>query len=334
MEQEIRFLPSELGSFACARVGSGPPLVMPCWWLGTVELQWQEPGFRDFVLALAREHTVIRYERPEGASPRADFALEVHLLEHVSEAAGAPISLFAASSGGCAAIALAAQRPELVDRLVLYASYAAGGRIATPEVQSSLVGLVRANWGLGSRALADLFMPDANPDERNAFALKERRSATPPAAAEWLQSVYELDVEGLLGSVRAPTLVLHRSGDRAIPFALGRELAAGITGARFVPLQGRDHFPWVGDVGSVLRPTLAFLGAAVGDDTVADGSPLSEREREILALVARGLSNAEIAAQLVLSPHTVHRHVANLRRKLRQPSRAAAVAEAAKLGLI
>jgi DNA-binding CsgD family transcriptional regulator len=61
---------------------------------------------------------------------------------------------------------------------------------------------------------------------------------------------------------------------------------------------------------------------------------LSAREREILALVANGLSDAEIARELVLSQHTVHRHVANVRRKLAQPSRAAAVAEAGRLGLI
>jgi DNA-binding CsgD family transcriptional regulator/pimeloyl-ACP methyl ester carboxylesterase len=266
--------------------------------------------------------------------PVADTAAEVRLLEVVADAAGRPISLFGASSGACTAIALAAARPDLVDRLVLYGAYADGSRIATPEVQASLVGLIRANWGLGSRALADLFMPDASADQRDAFAVDERRSATPALAAAWLQTVYELDVEASLESVRSPTLVLHRRDDRAIPFALGRDVAAGIPGARFVPLEGRDHLPWIGDVGSVLRPTLAFLGAPVAADEDADGSPLSEREREILGLVARGLSNGEIAAQLVLSPHTVHRHVANLRRKLQQPSRAAAVAEAARLGLI
>jgi DNA-binding CsgD family transcriptional regulator len=67
---------------------------------------------------------------------------------------------------------------------------------------------------------------------------------------------------------------------------------------------------------------------------VPAGSPLSARDREILALDASGLGDAEIAEQLVLSPHTVHRHVANVRRKLGQTSRAAAVAEAARLGLI
>ena len=333
MEQEIRFLTSEQGAFPYAAVGAGPPLVMPCWWIGSVEEQWEWRGFREFVRALGREHTVVRYSRAEASPPVADLALEVHLLERVVAEIGAPVSLFGASSAGCSAIALAAERPELVDKIVLYGAYADGKRIATPEMRSSLVGLLRDNWALGARALADLFMPDATADEREWFARKERRSASPATAAAWLQTVYELDAGSLLDRVRAPTLVLHRQNDRAIPFALGRELAAGIPAARFVPLQGRDHLPWIGDVGSVLRPTLAFLGTAIALEEV-DGSPLSEREREILALVARGLSNAEIASQLVLSPHTVHRHVANLRRKLRQPSRAAAVAEAARLGLI
>ena len=66
----------------------------------------------------------------------------------------------------------------------------------------------------------------------------------------------------LLGSIEVPTLVLHRRHDRAIPFDLGRELAAGIPGATFVPLPGNDHFPWYGDLDSVVRPVLSFLGAS------------------------------------------------------------------------
>jgi ATP/maltotriose-dependent transcriptional regulator MalT len=61
---------------------------------------------------------------------------------------------------------------------------------------------------------------------------------------------------------------------------------------------------------------------------------LSGREREVLALIASGLSDQEIAEQLILSYHTVHRHVANIRHKLGRGSRAAAVAEAARLGLL
>ncbi|MEO5901955.1 MAG: helix-turn-helix transcriptional regulator, partial [Ilumatobacteraceae bacterium] len=61
---------------------------------------------------------------------------------------------------------------------------------------------------------------------------------------------------------------------------------------------------------------------------------LSGREREVLTLVASGLTDREIAEQLVLSQHTVHRHVANIRHKLGRGSRAAAVAEAGRLGLL
>ncbi|HSI98383.1 MAG TPA: response regulator transcription factor [Gaiellaceae bacterium] len=61
---------------------------------------------------------------------------------------------------------------------------------------------------------------------------------------------------------------------------------------------------------------------------------LSRRELEVLALVAEGLTNQEIAERLVLSEHTVHRHVTNLLRKLGLPSRAAAASLAGRHGLV
>ena len=63
-------------------------------------------------------------------------------------------------------------------------------------------------------------------------------------------------------------------------------------------------------------------------------SPLTKRERQVLALVASGRSNREIAAELVVSEHTVHRHVANILRKLGEPTRAAASARATRDGLV
>lgn len=71
-----------------------------------------------------------------------------------------------------------------------------------------------------------------------------------------------------------------------------------------------------------------------GGGPLPDSAGLSPREVEVLRLVAQGLSDAEIAERLIVSPHTVHRHVANIRAKLRQPSRAAAVAQAARSGLL
>jgi pimeloyl-ACP methyl ester carboxylesterase/DNA-binding CsgD family transcriptional regulator len=339
VEQEIRFVERDGARLAYAVVGDGPPLVFACWWLGHLEAMWDEPSFRAFVLRLAETHRVVRFDRPgvglsERPSADGDLELDVDALRAVVEALDAgPATLFGASCGGCSAVALAARAPRLVDRLVLYGAYVDGGAITTPEVRATLGALIRANWGLGAQTLADVFMPDASAEQRDGFARFQRRSATGEEAADRLDLVYRLDATPYLEDVRAPTLVLHRRGDRAIPVAHGRELAMGIPGARFVPLPGRDHFPWSGDVDSVVRPLRAFLGARPAAPVPA-GSPLSAREREILALVASGLGDAEIAEQLVLSPHTVHRHVANVRRKLGQTSRAAAVAEAARLGLI
>jgi ATP/maltotriose-dependent transcriptional regulator MalT len=70
------------------------------------------------------------------------------------------------------------------------------------------------------------------------------------------------------------------------------------------------------------------------DGAPAAGGPLSRREREVLARVADGMTNRQIAAELVISEHTVHRHVANILRKLGEPTRAAAVAKATRDGLL
>lgn len=77
-----------------------------------------------------------------------------------------------------------------------------------------------------------------------------------------------------------------------------------------------------------------MLAAVLRRAAPDDNGPLTPREREILGLVAEGLTDAQIADRLVLSLHTVHRHVANIRAKLRSPSRAAAVAAASERGLI
>jgi ATP/maltotriose-dependent transcriptional regulator MalT len=131
--------------------------------------------------------------------------------------------------------------------------------------------------------------------------------------------------------------VVHRRDDRAIPYRFGREVAPAIPSATFVPLQGTSHFPGHGDVDSVVRACRQALTPHQPSPADADQPSLvllSPREREILARVARGLGDRDIAEELVLSPHTVHRHVANIRRKLSRPSRTAADAQATRLGLL
>ena len=342
MEQEIRFCAVGSARVALATCGSGPPLVFPSWWASHVEQDWQWDDFRAFVGRLARDHTVVRYDRlgtglsdrdrPAGVAP---VELEVQTLTAVLDELGAgPADLFGMSCGGCIALAFVVSAPQRARRLVLYGSYADGSGIAPPQARASMLALVRAHWGMGSRMLAEMFAPDASPEVRRHIVDFQRASASAEMAAQLLELVYAFDVRDATARVQAPVLVLHRRGDRAVPFALGRELAAQIPGARFVPLDGSDHAPWMGRSTSVVEAALAFLddGAAPPDAPAVD--ELSAREREVLRLVAAGLSDREIADVLVLSPHTVHRHVANIRGKLRLSTRAAAAAEAVRLGVV
>ena len=340
---EIRFFRHAGRSVAYELSGAGPPLVAPAWWVSHLELDRREERVARFWDALTRGFTFVRYDQlGVGLSDRlvdeADLALgrQVALVEALVDHLGfSRVTLLGASGGGAAAVALAAARPDLVERLLLYGAFADGGEIAAPEVREAIVGAVRAHWGLGSRLLADVFLGDADADAQRRFARYQREAATPETAAALLELIYRLDVRAELSRVRAPALVVHRRDDRAIPYRLGRELAAALPDATFVPLAGSAHFPWFGDVDSVVRALRAGVGpAAPAEPPPESAERFSRREREVLTLVAQGLSDREIAEQLVLSRHTVHRHVANIRRKLGRGTRTAAVAEAARLGLL
>ena len=335
---EIRFCSVGGHAVAYQLAGEGPPLVVPAWWVSHLELDRRDDAFRGFWEAVGAGHTLLRYDRPGvGMSDRAvdvdtvSLDDDVAVLTAVLDALGLErVTLLGGSSGGCTAIAFAARHPERVARLLLYGTYAHGPSIAPERVRGAIVEAVRAHWGLGSRMLADIFLGEAADGVQERFARFQRESTSAETAAALLEQVYRNDVRAELARVRAPTLVVHRRGDRAIPYELGRELAAGIPSAALSLLDGRAHFPWMGDAGAVIRALRAepSAGRSLEDE------PLSRREREVLALVAQGLNDREIAERLIVSPHTVHRHVANIRTKLGSGSRAAAVAEAARIGLL
>ena len=249
------------------------------------------------------------------------------------------MTLMGISCGGCTAASFAARRPECVDRLVLYGSYAQGHELGSPEALTGMIDLVRAHWGLGSRLLADVFGPNWSAEDRAAFTAAQRAAASAEVAADLLTLIYETDIRDELPRIRAPALVVHREHDRAMRLRGAREVAALLPHADLVTLPGDAHLPWHGDRDAVLRAVAAFLGiegppAPVSGADAGTLGELSAREREVLTLVAQGLSDAEIAERLVISPHTAHRHMANILAKMRLPTRAAAAAVAARAGLL
>jgi pimeloyl-ACP methyl ester carboxylesterase/DNA-binding CsgD family transcriptional regulator len=345
MDQVVRHTALDGRSVAWSAVGSGPILVMGGWWSSHLQLDWQDPLFRRFVEQLGQSFTVVRYDRPgtglsdRVAPPPEGLEEEVAVLAAVIEATGGlPVNLFGGSTGCPIAATYAARNADRVTRLVLYGGYARGSDIASPAAQETMVDLVERHWGLGSRVLADVFLPDATGRERAAFATFQRRSAPREVAASSLRAVYAIDASADLPQVSRPTLVLHRRNDRAIPFALGRDLANGIPGATFIELAGENHFPWRGDSSSIAWAVERFLSGREVTAMPAHRQPseatLSERELEVLRLVARGLTDAEVAERLVLSVHTVHRHIANIRTRLGVATRSAAAAWAGEHGML
>jgi pimeloyl-ACP methyl ester carboxylesterase len=275
LEQKIRFCIAADGlRLAYSIIGQGPALVMPPPMVSHQELMWQEPGYRRFWERLASHHTLVCYDRPgTGLSDRSrtGFSLDSELrdLEIVVDRLKLKrFTLLGHGFSGPVAIAYAAKYPRRISHLILYASYARGAAITTEEVIGSMISLVQAHWGVGSKALADMLIPG---DAASEFAAKYlRECAAPEIVAKILDFAYRSDVVHLLARLRVPTLVLHRHQDRAIPFRLGRELASLIPNARFVPLEGRENVPWLGDSESVLRAIAEFLGDPVTVDQAVD----------------------------------------------------------------
>jgi pimeloyl-ACP methyl ester carboxylesterase/DNA-binding CsgD family transcriptional regulator len=339
MEQEIRFCDVGGRRIAYATVGEGPLVVFGGRFVSHLEEEWADPRQRAFYEELARTHRVVRYDRlGTGLSERqlpdpltADD--ELQFLASVHEAAGGePAILFACSCAGLATVRYVARHPERACKVVFFGTYAARDDIPDATRQS-LVDFARVNWGLATQMFAGLLNPHGSGDEIAALSRYKRRAAEAEVAAAFLELDLGSDVRELVPQVTAPSLVLHRRGDRTVPIGRGRELASLLPNARFVALNGDAHLPWLDDQRELQRALAGFLEDAPPIEANGD-SPLTRRETEVLRLVAAGLSNREIASSLVLSEHTVHRHIANILRKLVQSSRAAAAAHATRLGLI
>jgi pimeloyl-ACP methyl ester carboxylesterase/DNA-binding CsgD family transcriptional regulator len=279
---------------------------------------------------------VIRYDKPGcGLSDRDDvdlsFDAQVAAAVAVSDAVGfGRFTVFGASQGGQIAAALAARLPDRVEAAVLYGTCGNGAELAPPELRDSLVSLVRAHWGFGSKVLTGIFVPEPSPAEVEQFTRLQRDSASANVAAEMLASYYRADVRPLLPVIKAPTVVLHRQGDPATRFRLGREVAALVPGSTLIPLSGSSHLFYHGDWTEVLDAMLGFLGGLAPAepeldrpvDTVAERQRLTARELEVARLVADGLTNMAIASRLSIAPRTAETHVENIRRKLEVRSRA------------
>lgn len=310
-----------------ALAGRGPVAIYVPGWVSHLELGWAVPAERQFYEALADGRTLVRYDRPgcglSGPTSRTDLVeLELEVLQAVATAVGADrFDLVGASFGAPLAARWAARHPETVSRLVLYGGWVDGDGIAEPAVREHILGLVDQHWGFASEVLTEIFAPEADAGFRAMFSRYQRDSASAAWAHHLLAACYAIDVAGDLARITAPTSVIHRQEDRAVPLAEGERLAAGIEGATLTVLPGRTHIPFAGDAQSIVSAMRRGLGLPVLAREVAR-PVLTPRQLEVAALVAQGWSNRQIAEALVITERSAESHVERIRARLGFRSRA------------
>jgi class 3 adenylate cyclase/pimeloyl-ACP methyl ester carboxylesterase len=257
IDQHIRFCTTSDGvRLAYSTVGEGPPLVKLANWLSHLEFGWVSPVLRHWARELSKYNLFVTYDgRGTGLS---DWKVEsispetwVHDLETVVDSVGLKrFSLLGISQGGATAIEYTVRHPEKVSHLILYGAFARGwAKIGLPqnriEALQSLAKLTEIGWGRDNPAyrqiFTSMFVPEATTEHMRSFNDLQRMSTSPEIAAKFWIEFGNVDVFDLLPRVTVPTLVLHSRYDAMIPFQLGRQIAASIPGARFVPLESKNH---------------------------------------------------------------------------------------------
>lgn len=351
-EQQIRFCTSTDGTrIAYAKRGTGPPLIRVSHWLTHLDVDAQGPIWSHWFEELSRNHTFVRYDlRGTGLSDRSvdDLSLEalVQDLDAVANDLGFDrFSLLGLCQGGPIAVAYAARHPNRVHQLTVYGGYVQGAFTeqtdpAMTQQAEALADMISVGWGKENAAFRKVFvnllMPDGSEEEQQWFAELERQSASPEMAGRLWNAFHTFDVRTLAPDVPVPTMVFHADKDAMVPFEQGCRLASLMPNARFVPLRSDNHLlpsddaAWDRFVAEFRRFHPEEEEPVVEETGLTDLTP---REREVTDLVARGLSNHQIAEQLSISPKTVRNHVSHVFDKLGVRRRGKAIVKAREAGL-
>lgn len=349
--QDIRFCTTSDGvRLATATTGEGPPLVRVGTWLTHLECDAREADSWAAIQEFSRDHTYVRYDsRGCGLSdrriPPLQFEDMVVDLEAVVDAhSQGPVPLYGLSCGVPVAIAYAVRHPERVSRLILLNGF---GRAyfsakhpdpAVLEEANLLLNSARIGWNNQKSVFRQVFVSqllgDGTSEMRRGIDERMRLSMAPDMAEQYLRKHYEMDVKAECAQLKCPVLVLHARGDQMVNFEQGRKLAAWIAGAHFVPLESDSHVLLGGSPAALqfFAEVRDFLGVTEKTDTHT--ARLSPRQSEILAHVAHGQTDKQIARELGLSPRTVEMHVAGAMKTLGCTTRAQAVHRADSEGFL
>jgi pimeloyl-ACP methyl ester carboxylesterase/DNA-binding CsgD family transcriptional regulator len=326
---------------AFVTAGRGEPLFWcPHFLASHVELEWEFP--QRFIYAfLSKRCQVIRFDgRGLGLSDRQvdDVSADARMrdIAAVARKLGYQrFSLAGVQGGGNLAAAYAAAYPEQVNRLVLL-NWAPNLREDAARQRMEAMGTLMAqDWDLLTENVGGVSFGFNSPFA-SGYGRLVRASATQEMALRYATQLADEDCAPLLPRIACPTLVLHSERSSYSSAESSRTAAAAIRDCRLREFEGDlpDHIERVvAAIAEFVAPEPVPVGSRRAPVPQSDGTPrqagrppLTERELEVLQLVVRGLSNREIAEELVLSPRTIERHLENLYRKTDTRNRAEAAA--------
>jgi pimeloyl-ACP methyl ester carboxylesterase/predicted Ser/Thr protein kinase len=272
----VRYARSGDVNIAYQVFGDGPiDLVFVMGWISHLEWFWREPSFARFLRQLGTFARVVLFDkRGTGLSDRVANdrlpTLEQRMddVRAVMDEIGSRAAVLCGiSEGGPMCALFAATHPERTRGLVMIGSYARRLRGdgypwgSTLESRERFCDEILKQWG-GPVGVAERAPSRANDRAfRDWWAAYLRHGASPSAAVALTRMNAEIDVRAVLPTIRVPTLVVHRTGDKCLTIDEGRYLAALVPNARLVELPGDDHLPFVGDQDAVLQPIAEFCAA-------------------------------------------------------------------------
>jgi len=273
MPPQTRYARSGDVGIAYQEYGEGEiDLVLAFPFLSHLDLMWESAAISHFLQRLGSFARVLVFDRrgvglsdPVAGAPTLEERMDD--VRAVMDAAGSErAALLGMSEGATMCMLFAATYPQRTSALVLWGAMArstaapdypwAPEREAVIEAQEELIAPM---WGQG--ATLEIFSPSMadDPRAREFQARFERQAASPMRVRQLLEMFLDTDVRDALPLIQAPTLILHRRGDRAVSYHAARWLAEQVAGSRYAELEGEDHFPWVGDSEAALAAIEEFL---------------------------------------------------------------------------
>jgi pimeloyl-ACP methyl ester carboxylesterase/DNA-binding CsgD family transcriptional regulator len=334
MQQRINFTTSKDGwKLAWSAMGSGPPVL---YFLGLNHLtrNMEDPAVAAAMGRASAGRTVLRFDlRGSGLSQRGIRALSQSIMcddiESVLDAAAVERADIVAHGNSCLwVVPFVVSHPERVNRLVLGSPMARWH--LPPGLKEALIDLRDSNWETYTETLAALLRPGGLRDVERTSRLM-RDALTRQDYSVFVEALHSSSIADVLPRCRTTTLVVRDAGRSMVPGDTATEVASLLPNVRLLTFDTSG--PTTQHERLTSEPVLAFLDEGWTDDNGrrSDLPALSAREREVLALVAAGRTDAQIAKALSIAPGTASRHVHSILTKLGAANRAEAAALASRI---